>query len=50
MGILSPEAGEKFRKEVLAMGGSRPAINSFIKFRGRKPSIDALLRNHGLII
>ena len=49
MGILSEEAGKRFRKEVLSMGGSRPAIKSFIKFRGRKPSIDALLRHHGLL-
>jgi len=49
MGILSSEAGKRFRKEVLSMGGSRPAIESFIKFRGRKPSIEALLRHHGLL-
>jgi oligopeptidase A len=48
MGILSAEAGYKFRKEILSKGGSRPAIKSFIKFRGRKPSIDALLKHHGL--
>ena len=50
IGILSAEAGHKFRKEILSKGGSRPAIKSFIKFRGRKPSIDALLRHHGLLI
>jgi len=49
MGILSEEAGKKFRKEILSMGGSRPAINSFIKFRGRKPSIKSLLRHNGLL-
>ena len=49
MGILSEEAGKKFRKEILSMGGSRPAINSFIKFRGRKPSIESLLRHNGLL-
>ena len=49
MGILSEKAGQKFRKEILSMGGSRPAINSFIKFRGRKPKIDALLRHNGLL-
>ena len=49
MGILSDEAGKKFRKEILSMGGSRPAMNSFVKFRGRKPSIDALLRHNGLL-
>jgi len=49
IGILSAEAGTKFRKEILAKGGSRPAIESFKKFRGRKPSIDALLRHQGLL-
>jgi len=49
MGILSAEAGKRFRKEVLSMGGSRPAIKSFIKFRGRKPSIEALLKHNGLL-
>ena len=49
MGILSAEAGTRFRKEVLSMGGSRPAMKSFVKFRGRKPSINALLRHHGLL-
>ena len=49
MGILSSEAGNKFRKEILSRGGSRPAINSFIKFRGRKPNINALLKHHGLV-
>ena len=49
MGILSDEAGKKFRKEILSMGGSRPAMDSFVKFRGRKPSIDALLRHNGLL-
>jgi len=30
------------------MGGSRPAMESFIEFRGRPPRIDALLRHHGM--
>tara|TARA_B100000767_G_C19777153_1_gene543309 strand:+ start:2423 stop:4414 length:1992 start_codon:yes stop_codon:yes gene_type:complete len=49
IGILSAEAGMKFRNEILSKGGSRPAIESFTKFRGRKPSIDALLRHQGLL-
>ncbi len=48
-GILNAEIGERFRKEVLAVGGSRDAMASFIAFRGREPSIDALLRHNGLI-
>ena len=47
-GVLNPEIGARFRDEVLARGGSRPAIESFVKFRGREPKIDALLRHGGM--
>ncbi len=47
-GILNPEVGARFRREVLACGGSRPALESFVAFRGRKPQIDALLRHNGM--
>ena len=39
--------GRRFWQEVLAVGGSRPAAESFKAFRGREPSIDALLRHSG---
>ena len=48
-GGLDPAVGSRFRNEILAVGGSRPAMQSFVAFRGRKPSIDALLRHHGMI-
>jgi oligopeptidase A len=48
-GVLSPAAGGRFRDEVLARGGSRPALESFIAFRGRAPQIDALLRHNGML-
>ena len=48
VGVLSPAAGARFRDEVLARGGSRPALESFVAFRGRKPQIDALLRHNGM--
>ncbi len=48
-GVLNAEIGARFRKEVLAVGGSRDAMQSFIAFRGREPSIDALLRHNGLV-
>ena len=48
-GILSPEIGARFRDEVLARGGSRPALESFVAFRGRPPQIDALLRHNGMV-
>jgi oligopeptidase A len=47
-GVLSPEAGRRFRDEVLAQGGSRPALESFVAFRGREPQLDALLRHNGM--
>ncbi len=47
-GVLSPAAGARFRDEVLARGGSRPALESFIAFRGRAPQIEALLRHNGM--
>lgn len=39
--------GQRFWREVLAVGGSRPAMESFKAFRGREPNIDALLRHCG---
>ncbi|MDH5246244.1 MAG: M3 family metallopeptidase [Betaproteobacteria bacterium] len=48
-GVLSPAAGARFRDEVLARGGSRPALESFVAFRGRPPQLDALLRHNGMI-
>lgn len=48
MGTLSAEAGKLFKEEILAKGGSRPAMESFVAFRGREPSMDALLRHNGM--
>ena len=48
-GVLSPAIGSRFLDEVLAVGGSRPAMQSFVAFRGRKPTIDALLRHNGMV-
>ncbi|MFL6656763.1 MAG: M3 family metallopeptidase [Massilia sp.] len=47
-GALSEETGKRFQREILAVGGSRPALDSFKAFRGREPSIDALLRHSGM--
>ncbi|HSS27724.1 MAG TPA: M3 family metallopeptidase [Usitatibacter sp.] len=47
-GVLDPGTGARFRREVLAQGGSRPALESFVAFRGRKPQLDALLRHNGM--
>jgi oligopeptidase A len=48
MGIFNRDSGAAFRRNVLAVGGSRPALESFVAFRGREPQIDALLRSYGL--
>jgi oligopeptidase A len=48
-GVLDPGAGARFRDEILAVGGSRPAAESFAAFRGRAPSVEALLRHNGMI-
>src|SRR5256885_4800059 len=39
-GVLNPEAGKRFRDEILAVGGSRPAAGSFRPFRGRPPRVE----------
>jgi oligopeptidase A len=47
-GVLSSAVGARFRDEVLARGGSRDALDSFVAFRGRPPQLDALLRHNGM--
>ncbi len=47
-GVLNLAAGLRFRDEILAVGGSRSAMQSFVAFRGREPTLDALLRHSGL--
>lgn len=47
--ILDEKTGIRYRQEILEVGGSRPAAESFKAFRGREPSIDALLRHGGLV-
>ena len=47
-GVLSAETGQRFWNEILAQGGSRTAMESFIAFRGREPSIEALLKHNGM--
>ena len=46
---LDPGIGQRFLDEILAVGGSRPAIDSFTAFRGRPPRPDALLRHNGMV-
>ena len=48
-GVLDPETGKRFWNEILGVGGSRPALESFVAFRGRQPTIDALMRHNGMM-
>jgi len=48
-GAFRPETGKALRAEILAVGGSRPAMESFIAFRGRPPEPGPLLASYGLV-
>ena len=48
-GIFDRETGKAFLTTILEQGGSQDAMDLFIKFRSRKPAIDALLRHNGII-
>ena len=47
-GLPNIETGRKYRQAILEAGGSRPAMESFKAFRGREPTLDALLRHQGM--
>lgn len=47
-GSPSAETGRRYRQTILEVGGSRPAMESFKAFRGREPTLDALLRHQGM--
>ena len=48
-GIFDTETAGRFRREILEVGGSRDFMQAYIEFRGRKPDIDALLRQCGIL-
>jgi oligopeptidase A len=48
-GLFNPSVSHRFRDTVLAQGGSRPAMELFVEFRGRKPEIGPLLKQSGLL-
>jgi len=48
-GVFDPATGRRFLQNILEVGGSRPALESFRAFRGRDPQIDAMLRHQGLV-
>jgi oligopeptidase A len=47
-GLFDVDTGRRYRREILEVGGSRDALDSFKAFRGREPSITALLRHQGI--
>ncbi|GGO77475.1 oligopeptidase A [Marinobacterium nitratireducens] len=47
-GIFNPQTGADFRRCILEAGGSREPMELFVAFRGREPSVDALLRHSGI--
>lgn len=47
-GLFDAATGRRYREAILEVGGSRPAMESFIAFRGREPRLDALLRHQGI--
>jgi oligopeptidase A len=49
-GIFDRETAHRFRREILEVGGSRDVMDAYIAFRGREPTIDALLRQTGIEI
>jgi oligopeptidase A len=47
-GVFDRSTAERFRQAILATGGSRDALDAFVEFRGRPPTLDALLRQAGI--
>ena len=48
-GVFNAETGQRFYSEILARGGSEEPAELFRRFRGRSPSIEALLRHSGIV-
>lgn len=48
-GVFNPDTGAAFLRDILEQGGSRKAMELFVAFRGREPTIDALLRHTGIL-
>jgi oligopeptidase A len=48
-GIFDASTAARFRREILEIGGSRDFMRAYVDFRGRKPEIDALLRQSGIV-
>ena len=48
-GIFDAGTAARFRREILEIGGSRDFMQAYVDFRGRRPEIDALLRQSGIV-
>ena len=48
-GIFDPETARSFKTNILEAGGSADPMELYVRFRGHKPGVDALLRNRGLV-
>jgi oligopeptidase A len=47
-GVFDRDTAARFRRAILATGGSRNALDAFVEFRGREPSLDPLLKQSGI--
>ena len=47
-GIFDQDTAHRFRNEILEIGGSRDIMQAYTAFRGREPTVDALLRQNGI--
>lgn len=47
-GIFNKDTAKSFRENILSKGGSQPPMQLYIKFRGKKPTIEALLKRNGI--
>ncbi len=48
-GVFDRATAQRFLDSILSRGGSRDALEAFIEFRGRRPDVRALLRQHGIL-
>lgn len=48
-GIFNKEVATKFSENILSKGGTEDPMDLYIRFRGRKPQVDALLKRAGLV-
>lgn len=47
-GVFNADTGRNFLQQILEVGGSKKAAEAFANFRGRMPTVDALLKHNGI--